>query len=185
MTASKLKFMSPVVEPTATPAEVEVPDHARGRRLGFLSNRKPNAAEVEREVARLADEAGLIDSITFYEKPSPGEGAPAELLDQIGDECDAIMVGSADCGSCTAWCCNDAAALESRGLRAILLCTSAFVPLATAQTKALGYPGIGRFEVPHPLGGSTEDVAIDKAKTAWPQMEEWLSRVVPAASTVA
>jgi hypothetical protein len=183
MSVSHFNLMSPVAASAPAPREVAVAERARGRRLGFLSNRKPNSADVEREVARLAEGAGLADSVRFYEKASPGEGASPALMDQIAEECDAVMVGSADCGSCTAWSCADAVALESRGLLSIVLCTSAFVPLAESQSQALGRPGLARFEVPHPLGGSNADVAVAKAQVAWPQMEEWLNRVLPATAT--
>lgn len=179
MSDSPFGLMSPVAEAALPAPEIAIFDRARGRRFGFLSNRKPNAAEVEREVARLAGEAGLIDEVRFYEKASPGVGATEELIGQIASECDLVMVGSADCGSCTAWSVADAVELEKRGLLSIVLCTSAFVPLLSTQGEALGRPGLARFEVPHPLGGSPADVAVAKAQTAWPQFEEWLGQVLP------
>ncbi len=180
MSGAQFNLVSPVAAPVPAPPPLAEAERARGRRLGFLSNRKPNAAEVEREVARLADGAGLAETIEFYEKASPGEGADPVLMDKIAEECDVVMVGSADCGSCTAWSCSDAVSLESRGVLSIVLCTSAFVPLAETQSAALGRPGLARFEVPHPLGGSTADVAVAKAQAAWPQMEQWLTQVLPA-----
>jgi hypothetical protein len=182
MSVSPFGLMSPVAETIQEAQEIASLDRARGRRFGFLSNRKPNAAEVEHEVARLAEETGLTDGVRFYEKASPGVGAADELIDKIASECDIVMVGSADCGSCTAWSVADAVELEKRGLLSVVLCTSAFVPLLTTQSEALGRRGLARFEVPHPLGGSAADVAVAKAQAAWPQLEEWLARVLPAAA---
>jgi len=170
-------LVNPFADEIAVPVPNVVAARSAGRRIGFLSNRKPNATVVEQELGRLAEAAGIPEQTLFYEKPSPGVGASAELLDQIAAECDVVMVGSADCGSCTSWCCHDAVELENRGLSAMVLCTAAFQPLAEMQTAALGRPNLARLEVPHPLGGSTADVAIDKARTAWPHMEAWLKQV--------
>jgi hypothetical protein len=68
-----------------------------GRRVGFLSNRKPNASVIEAEFARLAEATGLAEETHLYEKHGgPGVAAPDELLDQIAAECDVVVVGSAD-----------------------------------------------------------------------------------------
>jgi hypothetical protein len=61
---------------------------------------------------------------------------------------------------------------------AILLCSTAFEQLARIQTTALGLADLPRLVVPHPIGGSSEDVATEKAQAAWPEFEGWLRDVV-------
>jgi len=66
------------------------------RRLGFLSNRKPNATLIERDLAAVAGGSHPDLRFKFYETTNAGLGAVAELLDGIAAECDAVLVGSAD-----------------------------------------------------------------------------------------
>lgn len=90
-------LISPVPAETAAPEPVVVGARHPGRRIGFLSNRKPNAMVVQEEFARLARESGIAEETHLYEKvEGPGVGAPVELLDRIAAECDAVVVGSAD-----------------------------------------------------------------------------------------
>jgi hypothetical protein len=34
-----------------------------------------------------------------------------------------------------------------------------------------------RIVVPHPIGGTTPEVAVEKARDAWPGLAEWLKQV--------
>ena len=183
---SKWNLMSPAPEMPAAPEPAGEAERKGGRRVGFLSNRKPNATEMEQEFKRLAEEAELTEVTHFYEKvEGPGVGAPQELLDQIADECDVVMVGSADCGSCTSWSTHDAVELEKRGTYALLLCSEAFEQLAKVQSASLGRPELELLKVPHPISGSTPDVAIAKAHDAFPAFKTWLEKVAePSAQPV-
>jgi hypothetical protein len=97
MSTMQWTLIRPVPAETAAVAPVVVGARHPGRRIGFLSNRKPNATVIEEEFARLAREAGLADETHQYEKlEGPGVGAPEELLDRIAAECDVVVVGSAD-----------------------------------------------------------------------------------------
>jgi hypothetical protein len=97
MSAQHWQLISPVPPEAAAAEALVVGVRHPGRRVGFLSNRKPNATVIEEEFARLALEHGLADETRFYEKAEgPGVGAPADLLDTIASECDVVVVGSAD-----------------------------------------------------------------------------------------
>jgi hypothetical protein len=63
----------------------------------------------------------------------------------------------------------------------MLFASTAFEQLAKIQSAALGLPDLPRIVVPHPVGGTSTEVAIEKARDAWPQLEPWLKQVtVPA-----
>ncbi len=64
--------------------------------IGFLSNGKPNASTVERELGRLIGEHGYDLDVHYYDKPNAALGATSDLLDRIVQECDAIVTGTAD-----------------------------------------------------------------------------------------
>jgi hypothetical protein len=97
MSVTQWTLVRPVPAPTEAPKAVVVGTRHPGQRVGFLSNRKPNATVIEEEFARLAQEAGIARVTHLYEKAEgPGVAAPGELLDKIADECDVVIVGSAD-----------------------------------------------------------------------------------------
>lgn len=175
-------LVSPVPS-TAAPSSpvIAIAERHPGGRVGFLSNRKPNVTLIEQVFARLARETGVASTVTVYEKKGPGEGAAQDLLDQIAAECDAVVVGIGDCGSCTSWSAHDAVQLETRGLFTTMVCSDAFEPLAAIQLSSLGCPDLNLMTVSHPIGGVSTDVASAKAEQAWPGLHRWLENVTTAA----
>jgi hypothetical protein len=63
--------------------------------VGFFSNSKQNAAEIEGAMARaLTDRFGIAPR--FYRKPNASVPATPELLANIATDCDAVVTGSGD-----------------------------------------------------------------------------------------
>jgi hypothetical protein len=63
--------------------------------VGFFSNSKQNAAEIQAGMASaLAGRFGIAPR--FYRKPNASVPAPPELLVNIATECDAVVTGSGD-----------------------------------------------------------------------------------------
>lgn len=91
---------SVIVNPTSgSPAPDTGPrvvlDGLAGRRVGFLSNNKPNAGVVlERLEDLLHRRFGIV--ARRYLKPVPSLGAEAPLLDEIRRECDAVVIAGFD-----------------------------------------------------------------------------------------
>ncbi|MBO0682606.1 MAG: hypothetical protein J2P45_05575 [Candidatus Dormibacteraeota bacterium] len=78
------------------PPEPVAARRSAGAALGFLSNHKPNAAELERALAKqLARERPGLEA-RFYEKRAASLAAPPELLDRIAAECGLAVNASAD-----------------------------------------------------------------------------------------
>jgi hypothetical protein len=97
MATQEWRLVAPVPRAASEPRAVVVGERSTGHRLGVLSNRKPNASVMGEEFMRLAQGAGIAESVAVYEKPEgPGMPASAELLDRIAAECDAVVVGTAD-----------------------------------------------------------------------------------------
>lgn len=70
-------------------------DGLAGKRVGFLSNNKPNAGVVlERLEEELYRRFGIV--ARRYLKPVPSLGADATLLDEIRRDCDAVVIAGFD-----------------------------------------------------------------------------------------
>ena len=61
---------------------------------------------------------------------------------------------------------HDCADLESRGLPAVFVASSAFVDAAEAQSRALGFGAVARVFVPHPIQDATDDEMRARADAA-------------------
>jgi len=89
-----------IVNPTSGAAAVvgslrKVLADLHGRRIGFFSNNKPNAAAVlERLEERLRERFEIVGM--RYAKSVPSLAADAPLLDEIARDCDAVVIAGFD-----------------------------------------------------------------------------------------
>jgi hypothetical protein len=152
---------SPVAAPFAPAARK--PDLA-GARVGLLENTKQNAALLLDEVGRLlvADHGAaavtLVRTKTAFALP-----APDELVAEYARECDVVITGVGDCGSCSASAAADGVAFERAGLPAAVICSDAFVATADAMAALRGAPGYRYLTTPHPVAILTPDQVRERA----------------------
>ena len=66
------------------------------RTIAFLSNHKPNARELEVELAALLGESGLEARAIYFEKPTMAVGAEQAVLDEIVQVADLVVNGVGD-----------------------------------------------------------------------------------------
>lgn len=139
------------------------PDLA-GARVGLLENTKQNAALLLDEVGRLlvaehgAAAVTLVRTKTAFALP-----APDELVAEYVRECDVVVTGVGDCGSCSASAAADGVALERAGLPAAVICSDAFVATADAMAALRGAPGYSYLTTPHPVAILTPDQVRERA----------------------
>lgn len=65
------------------------------RKVGFFSNSKQHAAEIEEAMAMAIAARHHIET-AFYSKPNARVGATPELIEAIAQECDVVFAGSGD-----------------------------------------------------------------------------------------
>jgi hypothetical protein len=84
---------------TLTAASVDLAprlDTLRGVRVGILDNSKWNASTLLRRVTTLLETGDAPSAVTRYTKDSFSRVAPAELLDRIAAENDAVVTAIGD-----------------------------------------------------------------------------------------
>jgi hypothetical protein len=67
-----------------------------GKRIGFLGNLKPNCDVLLHTTEKLMLDRAGISATVYREKSSCSSGAPVEMLDEIGNTCDAAVVALGD-----------------------------------------------------------------------------------------
>ncbi len=78
------------------PSEEPLPVPGSPQTIAYLSNHKPNARELQVEVAAMLEEAGISARSVFYEKPTMAVGAAASVLDEISQTADFVVNGVGD-----------------------------------------------------------------------------------------
>ena len=168
-----------ILDPTggAGPAPVSAPDDARGRalaprradlagaRVGLLVNTKQNAGVFLEEVGRLLVERHGAASVMARTKVNFAQPAPEGLLKELTAECDVVVTGIGDCGSCSASAVTDGVLLEARGTPAAVICSDAFRGSADAIAALRGAPGYRYATTPHPVAVLNPDQVRDRAET--------------------
>jgi hypothetical protein len=144
----------------------------RVKTVGFFSNNKQNAAEIQASLAGWLGRSYGVATRT-YRKLNASVPADPRLIDQIVAECDAVVTGSGDCGSCTSSAVHDSHTLRRRGLPVAMLATTSFVGLAEMQAHALGADDIDLIVVTHPIGGITPAELSDRCQEAIREMTSW------------
>ena len=139
------------------------PDLA-GARVGLLENTKQNAALLLDEVGKLLVAEHGAGAVTMVRtKQAFALPAPDELVAEYARECDVVVTGVGDCGSCSASAVADGVGFERAGLPAAVICSDAFGATADAMAALRGAPGYHYLTTPHPVAILTPDRVRERA----------------------
>jgi hypothetical protein len=178
-----------IIDPTLGPAAAagrgpvglaERPAELPGLRLGLLANGKRNAQEFLDEVAALLVEQYGVTTVLSRRKLSIVEPAPAEMLAELRSECDIVVIGVGDCGSCSASAVADGLLLEESGLPAAVICSDAFEVSADAMASVRGTPGYRYVTTAHPVANLGRDAIKARAVEALPKIVGLLRQAATA-----
>ncbi len=162
----------PILDPTGTtsvtrgtpaPPRAPRPASLRGATVGLLVNTKQNAAPFLDEVGRLLRERYGAAGVMARTKVNFAAPAPEDLVKEMTADCDVIITGIGDCGSCSASAVADGIAFEAAGLPAAAICSDAFTVTADAMAELRGAPGYRYATTPHPVAILSADQVRDRA----------------------
>jgi hypothetical protein len=159
-----------IIDPTrgrrtvsAASTDAARPERLDGLRIGLLENGKRNAAAVLDAVGReLADRYGA-GSLVPLKKVQFAMPLPDELVDQLQRDCDVVVIGVGDCGSCSASAVADGIRLERTGLPNAVVCTDAFETTSRAMAELQGDEGYPYLLTEHPIANLTEEQITQRA----------------------
>jgi hypothetical protein len=127
------------------------PVSLRGLTVGLLDNTKPNTTALLTEMAHALERQHGVAASHMYTKDYFGTPVKDELLKQIVQECDVVVTGVGDCGSCSAATVADGILFERAGVPAVSICSDSFLMSGRAMAKVKGFPGYEFLTVPHPF----------------------------------
>ena len=146
------------------------PGGLQGARVGLLVNTKQNAAPFLAEVGRLLVEQHGAVSVMARTKAAFALPAPEGMLKELISECDVVITGVGDCGSCSASAVTDGITLEIRGIPTAAICSDAFQASADAIASLHGAPGYRYVTTGHPVAVLTPDQVRERARQALPEV---------------
>lgn len=176
-------MFSAMIDPTASPtgASVRIPPLAgrpadlQGRTVGLLANTKKNAEQILDNVGELLRREHGAAEVVRRKKLSITDPVPDDILAELVEQCDAVVVGVGDCGSCSASAIADGLALEAAGIPAVVMCTEAFTVSADAMARLQGSPGYRYVRTAHPVALLDADGIQERAQLALPELVEVLT----------
>ena len=147
----------------------------RGARVGLLINTKRNAETFLHEVGRLLEAEHGAASVTARTKLAFAQPVPPEMLKELSSECDVVVTGVGDCGSCSASAVTDGIMLEREGIPAAVICSDAFGASADAIAGLRGAPGYRYLTTRHPVAVLTPDEVRGRARQVLPDVVSLLT----------
>lgn len=167
---------------TPAPGLVLAPRRAdpRGLRVGLLNNTKHNAALLLAEIGELLTADHGVRVALAETKPNFAAPAPADLIDRFRSQCDVVITGVGDCGSCSASAVADGIIFEQAGLPAAVICSDAFAVTATAMAELRGAADYSFIVTEHPVAVLDAGQVRQRAKRLAPEVFALLTKQVPA-----
>lgn len=68
----------------------------QGKVIGFIDNAKPNFQYLVDDLAQLLMEKHGVASVVKRRKRSASQGAPEAVVNELAEQCDAVITGSGD-----------------------------------------------------------------------------------------
>jgi len=141
-----------------------------GLRVGLMDNTKHNAALLLAEIGKLLAAEHNVTVTVEATKANFAAPAPPELVERYRGECDVVITGVGDCGSCSASAVADGIGFEQAGLPAAVICSDAFVVTADAMAELRGVPGYHYIRTAHPVAVLTAGQVRERAKELLPEV---------------
>ena len=140
----------------------------RGVTVGLLANTKRNAAPILAELGELLRGEHGVAGVVTRTKKSIAHQVPEETLKELVRECDVVVTGVGDCGSCSASAVADGVAFENAGVPAAVICSDAFTVTANAMADRQGARGYRYVTTPHPIAALNDDGVRERARQVLP-----------------
>jgi hypothetical protein len=141
-----------------------------GARVGLLENTKHNAALLLDDLAEILQRDHGVAGVLRRTKTAFALPLPEEQLAEFVRECDVVLTGVGDCGSCSASAVADGIALERAGVPAAVICSDAFTATASGMAEVQGTPDYAYLTTSHPVAVLTPEQVAERAQPLLPQI---------------
>ncbi|WP_425488797.1 UGSC family (seleno)protein [Methylobacterium brachythecii] len=155
-------------------------DTLEDRTVALMDIGKMRGDEFIDRLEQLCSERGI--STRRYKKPTNTRVAPREMINDIADNCQAVIIALSDCGSCTSCSTHDLNDLDKKGLAGVSVLTTEFEQAFESQKSSIGLDAASVY-VEHPLQNKTTEELHRSAESAFDDILRAISIEVPSLHT--
>jgi len=170
-----MELLNPTREAAGTePVYAERPKSLAGLRIGLVENTKFNSDVILKLIGDALISQHGAASYKLYRKRWPSVPVTEEMLHDIQANCDVMVAGVGDCGSCSSGTVLDGILLEMRNVPSATIITHLFVNTSKAMSKQWGDPKYPFLVMEHPIANISADELHQRVETIVPQIVELL-----------
>lgn len=161
------------------------PDSLKGKRIALIENTKYNSDRVLQMIGEiLVDEYGA-EGTKLYHKIYSSVPAHEAIITDVRENCDFMIAGVGDCGSCSSGSVLDGILLEKEKIPSASIITHVFVNTGRAMAKQWSVPDYKFLVMQHPIANLPEEELRAKARAIVPEIVELLLNAPVAAPATA
>jgi hypothetical protein len=150
------------------------PQSLEGLRVGLIENTKFNSDNVLRKIGDILVKQYGAASYKLYRKRYSSVPAHEEIILDIVKNCDVMVAGVGDCGSCSSGTVLDGILLEMRNIPSASIITHLFENTGKAMAKQWSDPKYPFLIMEHPIANIPDNLLQQRAELIAPQVVELL-----------
>jgi hypothetical protein len=171
--------MMELLDPTreaagAEPIYAERPASLAGKRVGLIENTKYNSDDILKRIGEILVRDHGAASYKLYRKRYSSVPAHEEIIQDLVKNCDVMVAGIGDCGSCSSGTVLDGILLEMKNIPSASIITHLFVNTGRAMAKQWRNPDYRYLVMEHPIANLPEELLQQRAELIAPQVVEML-----------
>jgi hypothetical protein len=170
-----MELLDPTREAVNTEAVyAERPTSLKGKRVGLIENTKFNSDNILKRIGEILVRDHGAASYKLYRKRYSSVPAHEEIIHDLVDDCDVMVAGIGDCGSCSSGTVLDGILLEMKNIPSASIITHLFENTGRAMAKQWGMPTYRFLIMQHPIANLPDDLLQQRAELIAPQVVEML-----------
>jgi hypothetical protein len=122
--------------------------------LGVINNGKYHSDTVLNKIAERLKSLYTLKNVIVVKKDSASRAVKEDIAKRLAGECDFVIAGIGDWGSCSSGSLLDGIVMEKLGLPAAVICTEPFVSSGRAMAVSQGIPDYPFAVIPHPIAAT-------------------------------
>lgn len=170
-----MELMDPTREAAGTePTYADRPASLKGKRIGLVQNTKFNSDNILKRIGDILVRDHGAASYKMYNKRYSSVPAHDEIIRDIVQNCDVMVAGVGDCGSCSSGSVLDGILLEMKNIPSASIITHLFENTGRAMAKQWSIPKYQFLIMEHPIANLPDDLLQQRAEHIAPQVVEML-----------
>jgi hypothetical protein len=171
--------MIEVLDPTrelagSDPIYATRPKSLQGKRIGLIDNSKFNSDNVLKRIGDILIKEHGAASYKIYRKRYSSIPASDEIIHDIKENCDVMVAGVGDCGSCSSGTVLDGILLEMQNIPSASIITHLFENTGRAMAKQWSNPKYRFLIMEHPIANLPDDLLDERARLIAPEVVDVL-----------